>query len=91
MYCKIAKNEIYDVSKNGKHWQELEKDDFICPGVDENGHCTVFTDEGVAAKERYGYCNYKEIRRPVTETEIKRIRVGQQKQAKRKVKPGNVE
>jgi len=84
MYCKIAKNEIYYISKNGKHWQELEKDDFICPGVDENGHCTVFTDEGVIAKERYGYCNYKEIRRPKTEVTTTLTRVGQQKQKKKK-------
>jgi hypothetical protein len=75
MKCTIAKN-----------------DGFICPAVNpENGHCIVFSDEGVLAKERRGLCNYKEIRRPTTETEKKRIRIGQQKQVKKKVKAGNIE
>jgi len=68
-----------------------KNDGFTCPAVDSNGECTVFADEGVLARERYGYCNYKEIRRPITEIEEKRIRVGQQKQSKKKVKAGDVE
>ena len=68
MYCELA-----------------QKDDSTCPGVNtENGHCTVFTDEGVVAKERHGICNYKEIRNSTIETEHTRIRVGQQKQSKKK-------
>ena len=75
MYCEIA-----------------QKDGFICPAIDlNNGHCTVFTDEGVLAKEKHGLCNYKEMRRPSTETEKRRNRVGQQKQKKRKVKARNIE
>jgi len=75
MYCNLAKN-----------------DDFTCPAMNpENGHCTVFSDEGVLARERWGICNYMEIRKPITETEKKRVRVGQQKQLKRKVKSGNIE
>ena len=68
MYCELA-----------------QKGDFICPAVNpENGHCTVFTNEGVTAKERHGVCNYKEIRNPITEPEHMRTRVGQQKQSKKK-------
>jgi len=75
MYCTIA-----------------QKDNFVCPAMDTfNGYCTVFTNEGVAARERRGFCNYKEIRRPITKIEEKRIRVGQQKQLKKKVKSGNME
>lgn len=59
---------------------------FACPAVDSNGHCTIFTDEGVAAKERHGICNYKEIRNPITNIEREKTRVGQQKQLKKKVK-----
>ena len=61
-----------------------QKGDFICPGIDENGNCTVFTDEGVLSKERHGICNYKEIRRPKTEVAATQVRVGQQKQKKNK-------
>ena len=69
------------------HCELAQKGDFICPAVNpENGHCTVFTDEGVVAKERRGVCNYKEIRKPSNEVEHGRIRVGQQKQSKKKGK-----
>jgi len=61
-----------------------QKDEFICPGIDENGNCTVFTDEAVLAKERHGICNYREIRKPKTEVAAMQVRVGQQKQKKTK-------
>jgi len=61
-----------------------KNNDFTCPAVDENDHCTVFTDEGVVAKERHGICNYKEIRKPKTEVAAMQVRVGQQKQKKTK-------
>ena len=63
------------IAKNG---------DFVCPAVNPNGECTVFTNEGVVAKERHGICNYKEIRRPKTEVTATLTRVGQQKQKKKK-------
>lgn len=68
-----------------------KNDEFVCPAVNPDNECTVYANEGVLARERRGSCNYKELRRPTTESEKKRIRIGQQKQAKKKVKAGNIE
>jgi len=65
------------------------KDGFICPGVGKFGACTVFTNNAVRAKERTG-CAYKGIRAPSTVGKAVKVRVGQQKQAKRKIKTGAV-
>jgi len=68
-----------------------KNNDFVCPALNSDDECTVYADEGVLARERRNSCNYKEIRKPAAETTRKKIRIGQQKQVKRKVKSGNIE
>ena len=63
---------------------------FICPAVDRNGACPVYTNNGVIAAERTG-CDYKNVRAPIVVKGAKKVRVGQQKQApKRNVKAGTI-
>lgn len=68
-----------------------KNDGFICPAVNSNGECTVYADEGIIARERWGTCSYKEVRRLITKIEKRKIRMGQQKQIKKKVNLGNIE
>jgi len=64
----------------------------VCDGLKENGCCKIYLDEGVAIRNyHWGSCPFDIIRRPITEVEKGRTRVGQQKQSKKKVKSGNVE
>ena len=68
---------------------KLANDDPLgCEGANEFGTCTVFTSDGAKAKRRTG-CTYKGFRAPEPALKnVKKIRVGQQKQAKRKEKTG---
>lgn len=65
-----------------------EKDDFICPAV-KSGACTVYTNDGVKARERMGYCPFKSLRKPVVTA--KKKRTNPQKASKRKIKVGSIE
>ena len=56
-----------------------------CEGMEENGKCSVYSQEGVISRNfRRGTCEFMEIRRPNKSAADRRIRVGQQKQSKRK-------
>jgi len=70
---------------------KLANDDPLgCEGANKFGACIVFTNDGAKAKRRIG-CSYKGFRAPIDTMEKAKIRVGQQKQSKRKVKTGVVE
>ena len=62
----------------------------ICEGMNDNGCCGVYSDEGVAARNfRIRICDFQEIRKPIVVVKAKK-RVGQQKQTKKNVKSGTV-
>jgi len=68
--------------------KSAREDALGCEGTDALGVCKIFTNAGVKAKERTG-CAYKGFRTPEpTLKNVKKVRVGQQKQAKRKEKAG---
>jgi len=66
-----------------------KSDDFVCPAVNSSGECTVYTNDGILAKQRIGTCHFKEMRRPTVEK--KRGFVNPLKASKRKIKSGSVE
>jgi len=61
-------------------------DSFICPGVNPYGACNVYYNAGVEAMNRIGTCPYKEVRRPEAPKKATKVRIGQQKQAPKRIK-----
>jgi len=60
-----------------------------CQGRNGEGHCTVWRDEGVSLRNigymLYGHkCNFQEQRKVKVTTQKGKVRVGQQKQKKRR-------
>ena len=63
--------------------------DFICPAMkfDAEPVCTIYTNDGVKARKRMGYCSFKSLRKPIV-TVKKKKRTNPQKASKRKAKAG---
>jgi len=66
---------------------QADEDGFHCPGANEFGACELYTNYAVRAKARKG-CAFRRLRAPTTLKNVKKARVGQQKQDKRKRKAG---
>lgn len=65
-----------------------KENDFVCPGANSVGGCSIYTNDGVLAKARQGKCGFKELRRPVTEAKGKFV--NPLKASKKKAKKGSV-
>jgi hypothetical protein len=65
-----------------------EKDGFICPAA-KFDTCTIYTNDGVKARKRMGFCSYKSVCKPAPTK--KKVIINPIKASKRRARTGSAE